>query len=75
MVIGLASGMFLLYGPFAGFRNLLITTAMTTKSHHYLATWFYSDEEIARVLEYNKVIESGEDTDTRHMILSMKKKY
>ncbi len=64
MVIGLASGMFLLYGPFAGFRNLLITTAMTTKSHHYLATWFYSDEEIARVLEYNKVIESGEDTDT-----------
>ena len=63
VIIGLASGMFLLYGPYQGFRNLLITTAMTTKSHHYLATWFYSDEVINEVLAYNTVIESGEDTD------------
>lgn len=63
-IIGVSGGTFLLYGPWSGFRNLLITTAMTTKSHHYLATWFYSDEEIERVLSYNKVIESGEDTDS-----------
>lgn len=63
-IIGISMGTFLLYGPWSGFRNLLITTAMTTKSHHYLATWFYSDEEIEKVLAYNKVIESGEDTDS-----------
>lgn len=63
-LIGISFGTFLLYGPWDKFRNLLVTTAMTTKSHHYLATWFYSDEEIARILSYNKVIESSEDTDS-----------
>lgn len=63
-IMCISAGTFILYGPWSGFRNLLITTAMTTKSHQYLATWFYSDEEIAKVLAFNKVIESGEDTDS-----------
>ncbi len=75
IIIGLSGSIFLLYGPWSGFRNLLITTAMTTKSHHYLATWFYSDEEIARVLAYNKVIESGEDTDTSLIDFEEDKEY
>ena len=45
-IIGLSCGMFLLYGPISWFRNTLITTAMTTMSHQYLAKWFYSDEYI-----------------------------
>lgn len=57
------SGLFLLYGPWSGFRNWLITTAMTTMNHQYLATWFYSDNTIQTVLDENKVIESGEDTN------------
>lgn len=60
-VIGI---LFLLYGPFSGFRDWLVTTAMTTKSHQYLATLFYSDEEIQRILEKNKVIEPDGGTDT-----------
>ena len=64
LVLGLLSGLFLLYGPYAGFRNFWITTAMTTKSHQYLATWFYSDETINKVLESNKVIEPDSDVDT-----------
>lgn len=56
--------LFLLYGPFSGFRDWLVTTAMTTKSHQYLATLFYSDEEIQRILEKNKVIEPDGGTDT-----------
>lgn len=64
LVVGLLSGLFLLYGPYAGFRNFWITTAMTTKSHQYLATWFYSDETINKVLESNKVIEPDSDVDT-----------
>ena len=55
---------FLLYGPYSGFREWLITTAMTTMSHQYLATWFYSDETINEVLNNNVVIESGDSTDT-----------
>lgn len=62
--LGCGSGLTLLYGPWSGFRNWLITTAMTTMNHQYLATWFYSDETIAKVLDQNQVIESGEETDS-----------
>ena len=54
---------FLLYGPYKGFRNWLITTAMTTMNHQYLATMFYSQDTIDKVLKENKIIESTNDTD------------
>ena len=59
-IIGVA---FLLYGPLPKFRNWLVTTAMTTMNHQYLATMFYSDETINKILEQNKVIEPDSDTD------------
>lgn len=55
---------FLLYGPYSEFREWLITTAMTTMNHQYLATWFYSEKTIDNVLKKNYVQESGEGTDT-----------
>ena len=64
--IGLICGSvlaFLLYGPYPNFRNWLITTAMTTMSHKYLATWFYDDETINAVMQDNYVRESNEETD------------
>ena len=57
-------GYFVTYGPWDYLRNLLVTTAMTTMSHHYLARTFYSDEMIRKVLANNYVEESGESTDT-----------
>ena len=48
-VMGLSTGLFLLYGPYDKLRNTLITTAMTTMSHQYLARWFYTDEYINKV--------------------------
>lgn len=63
-VVGLGSGLFLIYGPYNGFRNWLITTAMTTMNHQYLATWFYSDSTIEKVLANNRVIEPDEDSNT-----------
>ena len=63
-IIGCSSFAFILYGPYDRFRNWLITTAMTTMSHQYLATWFYSDATIEKVLSDNQVIESGIDTDS-----------
>ncbi len=49
--------LFLFYGPWSGFRNFWITTAMTTMNHRYLATSLYSDETIQRVLSQNSIIE------------------
>lgn len=63
LILGAILG-FLLYGPNPKFRNWLITTAMTTMNHQYLAKWFYSDKTIDDVLKKNYVKESGEDTDT-----------
>lgn len=62
-VVFLGSFLFLFYGPWDGFRNFWITSAMTTMNHRYLATWFYSDETIQKVLAANQVIEVDEVTD------------
>lgn len=62
-VIGMSIGLFLLYGPVTWFRNTLITTAMTTKSHQYLARWFFSENYINKVLANNFVVEVNEDTN------------
>lgn len=63
IVLGIISGLFLMYGPIPIFREWLITTAMTTMNHQYLATWFYSDETIQEVLDKNKVVEIAETTN------------
>ena len=63
-IFGIVTLAVLLYGPYSGFRDWLITTAMTTMSHQYFATWFYDEETIAQVLDRNKVEETNEITDT-----------
>lgn len=50
-----------------GFRDWLITTAMTTLNHQWMATIFYSDETIQTVLSNNIVIETGESTNTEEV--------
>ncbi len=62
--MGIIMVLFLLYGPYSGFREWLVTTAMTTMTHQYFATWFYDEETINYILDKNKVVESGESTDT-----------
>lgn len=66
-ILGIMVGVTILYGPWHGFRDWLITTAMTTLNHQYLATWFYSDETIKSVLDNNTVIEIGETTNTEEV--------
>lgn len=55
--------LFFLYGPIGFFRELLITSAMTTLSHQYYATTFYSDETIQAVMNKHKVIDTTLTTD------------
>lgn len=56
-------GLCLLYGPLPKFRNWLVTTAMTTMNHQYLATFFYDDKTIEKILADNQVIEPDHNTD------------
>lgn len=55
--------MVLLYGPNNGFRDWLVTTAMMTMNHQYLAEWFYDEVTIKDILDSNTVVESGIDTN------------
>lgn len=61
--IGIIIVLFLLYGPYSGFREWLVTTAMTTMTHQYFATWFYDEETIKYILDKNKIVEIDETTD------------
>lgn len=70
VVLGGSGFAFLLYGPYSGFRDWLITTAMTTMTHQYLATWFYDEATINAVLEKNKVQEINEITDTNTVVIN-----
>ena len=63
IMIGFIMVLFLMYGPYNGFRDWYITTAMTTMNHQYLATWFYSSEAINEVLNRNKMVEVDAITD------------
>ena len=54
-IIGIDIILFLLYGPSLRFRDWLINTAMSTRSHQYLATWFYDDATIQDSLNRNSI--------------------
>lgn len=42
------------YGPFTNIRDMIVTTAMTTMKHQYLATLFLSEDQIAQILAKNR---------------------
>lgn len=69
-IIGISTVGILLYGPWSKFRDWLITTAMTTMTHQYFATWFYDDDTIQEVLSKNKVQEVDEITDTNTIVIN-----
>lgn len=64
------SCLFILYGPFDGFRNFWITTAMRTATHQYLAQTFYTDEMIMNTIKNNSVSIISENTDTSAIVFS-----
>ena len=55
--------MVLLYGPNPDFKDWLVTTAMSTMSHRYLATWFYNNEIIEEVMSNHIIIESEDNSN------------
>lgn len=63
IVLGCVS-LFLLYGPWDGFRTFMITSTETTINHKYISRIFYSDATIQAVMDKNTVIELETTTNT-----------
>lgn len=63
LIVMSSIGLFILYGPLSFFRDLWITSAMTTMSHQYLATMFYNEETIQEVLARNHIVEVDDTTN------------
>ena len=62
-MVGCSSFLFILYGPYKGFKNWLITTAMATMHHQHYCKWFYDIDEINKVLGSNYIDDGGRETD------------
>ncbi len=62
------------YGPWDGFRNLLINTALKTKDHRYLAEVFYSEETIQGVKNSNYFVTIDDDTETDSIVIDTAEK-
>ena len=60
---------FLTYGPVSFFRDFLVTTAMTSMTHKYLARTFYSEKMIQKVLSQNTIEMTESSTDTSKIII------
>lgn len=69
-IIGIATVGTLLYGPWPKFREWLITTAMTTMTHQYFATWFYDEQTIQDALNKNKVQETDQITNIDTIVIN-----
>jgi len=52
----------LIYGPVSNFRDWLITTAMSTAQHQYIATFFYDDVVIEATLSRNTISDFAFDS-------------
>lgn len=62
--------LFLMYGPISYFRNLWVTSAMTTMSHQYLAYVFFSGNQIQEIMANNTIIEVESETETDSIFIS-----
>lgn len=60
-------GIFVMYGPFSYFRDLWVSTAMTTFSHQWLATMLYDEKTIKSIMAHNIVREPTQNTDPKQV--------
>lgn len=72
LVLMFSTGLFLMYGPFSYFRDLWVTTAMSTLHHQWLATMFFDQKTIAAILANNRTIETGSVTNADDILLTAK---
>lgn len=68
------AGFFLAYGPWDYFRTMLVTTAMRTRSHQYLAYVLYNDEMINDVMSKNYFVKLTDSVNLDDIVIDVKKK-
>lgn len=56
--------LFLLYGPWSGFRDFMITSTETTINHKYISRIFFSDATIEKVMSKNTIVELEDVVDS-----------
>lgn len=67
-------GFFLAYGPVTYFRNLLVNTAMKTRSHQYFAYIFYTENMVKDILASNYFVTIDEDVNLDDIVIDTKPK-
>lgn len=64
----------LFYGPYEKFRNIIVNTAMVTKTHQYIAYTFYSEETVQKIMDLNKFIPVDEEINLDDIIIDTSEK-
>lgn len=67
-------GFFITYGPIDYFKNLLVTTAMKTMEHQYLAYIFYNDAMIEKIMNNNYFIAITDEVVLNDIVIDTKEK-
>jgi exopolysaccharide biosynthesis protein len=63
VVVGITTPVLVFYGPFTKVRNTVVTTAMATFNHQYIATTFLSDKKIEEIMgeEAKQIAQTNEE--------------
>ena len=64
-----AACFFVLYGPYSYVRNVLITTALKTKTHAWIAYTFFDDKTIDEIKNKFSYIELTDDVDLDKIVI------
>lgn len=64
----------LVYGPWGNFKDILITTAMKTMSHQYLAYILYDEKTVEEVMKNNYFVEIKEDANINEIKINTQEK-
>lgn len=70
----LVAACFVLVYAVPGFKNKIISTAMVTKSHQWIAYVFYSEETISEVTSQNKYIPLTDDVKLDDIVIDTSEK-
>jgi exopolysaccharide biosynthesis protein len=70
ILVFILTGVFLMYGPISYFRDLWVTTAMSTLHHQWLATSFFDKKTIDDILSRNRTIDPTKETDANAVTIS-----
>lgn len=68
---------FIMYGPFSYFRNVLVTTALKTKTHAWIAYTFFSEDRVNEINSQFSYIPLTDDVDLDKIVIDNgeRKKY